>query len=207
MAILDSIEQIPAKQRWLLVGIIFLALIGGFWHFVYKKKTSQIQILETKLSNLNSELQDLRAIQKKLGEFKGMIAELEAQLEVAQRQLPRQKDIPKLLNDISEFGKKSGLEFLSFRPTKEGVKGFYAEVPINLVINGPFHNIATFIDAIVHYPRIIKITNLKLGTPKDMEGQLVLRATMQATTYRYLEESEEAGEGKKGGKAKKKGKK
>jgi len=194
MALIDRVEQIPPKQRVLLLGLIIVGLVGGFWQFVYKDKQEQITVLESRLTKLNSELQDLRAIQKKLEEFKGMIAELEAQLEVAQAQLPRQKDIPKLLNDISEFGKSSGMEFTSFRPSREVSKGFYAEVPINLVINGPFHNIATFIDQIVHYPRIVKIGSISFGGPKEVEGHIMLRSTCQAVTYRYLEESEQGGQ-------------
>jgi type IV pilus assembly protein PilO len=192
MAILDRIEELPTKQRLLIVGVLLIAMIGGFYQFIYKKKTAKIRSYTTQLTKLNSELQDLRAIQKKLEEFKSMIGELEAQLVEAQRQLPRQKEIPTLLNDISAFGKKAGMEFLSFRPSKEGAKGFYAEVPIKLVINGPFHNLAKFVDEIVHYPRIIKVNTIAMGSPEEEDGNVMLRSTLTATTYRYLEESERA---------------
>ena len=66
------------------------------------------------------------------------------------------------------------MEFLTFRPAKEKKKGFYAEVPINLVFNGPFHNIAAFIDKIVHYPRIIKITSLiRIFSLYETESEVV----------------------------------
>jgi len=190
MAILDRIDAIPAKQRLLVVVVVIVAMLGGFYQFVYKKKVGYIKIFEAQLTTLNSELQDLRAIKKKLEEFKSMITELEVQLDEAQRQLPRSKEIPTLLNDISKFGKGAGLEFLSFRPAKEMKKGFYAEVPINLVVNGPFHNLAQFIDDIVHYPRIIKISSVSLSAPKDVEGHIIIRATAKATTYRYVDETQ-----------------
>lgn len=190
MAILDKIEEIPAKQRLILVVVLLALIVGGFYQFVYKKKTAQIKSTETTLAQLNNELQDLRAIQKKLKDFEAMIVDLEGQLVEAQRQLPRQRDIPVLLNDISEFGKKAGMEFVSFRPSAEKAKGFYADVPVNLVINGPFHNIADFVDKIVHYPRIIKVKTIAIGSPKDVEGNVMLRTTCTATTYRYLEDDE-----------------
>jgi type IV pilus assembly protein PilO len=189
MAILDKIDAIPAKQRALIVAVVLLGMVGGFYQFVYKTKTTSIRIQEARLTKLNSELQDLRAIKKKLEEFKLMIASLEVQLDEAQRQLPRSKEIPTLLNDISKFGKGAGLEFLSFRPAKENIQGFYAEVPINLVINGPFHNLAKFVDDIVHYPRIIKISSINMSAPKEVEGHMVVRSTCKATTYRYVDET------------------
>ena len=69
-------------------------------------------------------------------------------------------------------------------PQKEKKKGFYAEVPVSLVFNGPFHNVAAFIDKIVHYPRIIKITSLSLTGPKEVEGHVMLKAACQWTTTR-----------------------
>jgi type IV pilus assembly protein PilO len=189
MAILDKIDAIPAKQRLLIVLVVIIAMVGGFYQFVYTKKKTRIQVFEAQLAKLNSELQDLRAIKKKLEEFKGMIAELEVQLEEAQKQLPRSKEIPTLLNDISKFGKQAGLEFLSFRPAKEVTRGFYAEVPINLVVNGPFHNLAKFVDDIVHYPRIIKVSSMVMSSPSEIEGHVVVRATARATTYRYVDEA------------------
>lgn len=197
MEILDKIEELPAKKRAMIVGVVLLLMIGAYYQLIYTKKTVKINIQQTNLAKLNSELQDLRAIQKKLNEFKSMIKDLEAQLNEAQRQLPKQREIPKLLNDMSKFGKESGLEFITFRPAKEAKKGFYAEVPVNLVFNGPFHNIAAFIDKIVHYPRIIKITSLSLSSPKEIDGHVMLKASCTATTYRYIEESE-----KKSGKKK-----
>ena len=190
MAILDKIEELPPKQRLIAVAVILVLMAGGFYQFVYTKKAKAIEVQQAQLTQLNTELQDLRAIQKKLEEFKSMIVELEAQLVGAQRQLPRKREIPKLLNDISRFGKESGMEFISFRPATEIVRGFYAEVPISLVISGPFHNMATFLDKITHYPRIIKVTSLALGGAKEIEGHVMLRATCQATTYRYIDESE-----------------
>jgi type IV pilus assembly protein PilO len=188
MAILEKIEEIPAKQRILIFSVVLLLIAGGFYQFVYSKKAQQIETLQSELSTHNSELQELRVIQKKLEEFRSMIKELESQLEVAQRQLPRQKEIPVLLNDISKFGKETGMEFKSFRPSREVSKGFYAEVPINLVISGPFHNIAQFVDQIVHYPRIVKISNISIGNAKEVEGHIMLQATAKATTFRYLDE-------------------
>jgi type IV pilus assembly protein PilO len=197
MAILEKIEELPAKQRAIIVGVVLVLMIGAYYQMVYTKKTTRINIQQSNLATLNSELQDLRAIQKKLAEFKSMIKDLEAQLNEAQRQLPKQREIPTLLNDISKFGKESGLEFITFRPQKERKKGFYAEVPVSLVFNGPFHNIAAFIDKIVHYPRIIKITSLTMGGPREVDGHVMLKASATATTYRYIEESE-----KKSGKKK-----
>ena len=193
-AILDKIEDFSVKQRAIAAAVLLVAFLGVFYQYVYKPKTAEITRVTAQLSEVNSELQDLRAIQKKLGEFKGMVVELEAQLVEAQEQLPRKRDIPTLLNDISEMGRESGLEFQSFRPAAEQVQGFYAVVPINLKIEGPFHSVVTFLDKISHYPRIIKVLTFDLAPSSrsakdDEEGKpLMLRSSVKAATYRYLEQ-------------------
>jgi type IV pilus assembly protein PilO len=189
MAILDKIEGIPAIQRAGILALVVLLIIGGYWQLSYKKKQIRIKVLQGQLSKLNTELQNLRAIEKKLPEFKSMIVDLQDQLSVARAQLPLEKEIPKLLKDISDFGKKSGMEFISFRPGTERPKGFYTEVPMTLAIKGPFHNLAGFLDEISHYKRIIKVSNLSIGGAVEKEGYVVVRSTAQATTYRYVEQS------------------
>ena len=189
MAILDKIEGIPVIQRAGILALVVLLIIGGYWQLSYKKKQIRIKVLQGQLSQLNTELQNLRAIEKKLPEFKSMIVDLQDQLSVARAQLPLEKEIPKLLNDISDFGKKSGMEFISFRPGTERPKGFYTEVPMTLAIKGPFHNLAGFLDEISHYKRIIKVSNLSIGGAVEKEGYVVVRSTAQATTYRYVEQS------------------
>jgi type IV pilus assembly protein PilO len=188
MAVLDKISGIPILQRAIIVALLIVLILVLFFYTVYSPNKKKLAALNAQLATLNSEVQDLRAIKLKLSEFKLHQADLQGRLDVARKQLPREKEIPVLLDAISKFGNESGMEFVSFRPGAETSKGSYAEVPVNLVIKGPYHNLGLFLDKISHYPRIIKVSDIVLGEPKEEGGYVMLRSTCLATTYRDLEQ-------------------
>jgi type IV pilus assembly protein PilO len=187
MALMERIDSLSARQRLLIMIVIILLLGVGFYYRVHKPKQREIQGWEAQLSTLQTDLQGLRAIAAKLPEFKEETRKLQRQLDEIKEQLPKEKEIPVLLENVSKAGTESGLEFDLFRPKPEVDKGFYMEVPVDLVVRGPFHNIATFLDKIAHFPRIMNITSFSLGKATEKEGYVIITGSCLATTYRYTE--------------------
>jgi type IV pilus assembly protein PilO len=186
-AILEQIEKVPVKQRPIILVVLVGLLAGAFYMLMYKPKADEIRMKTASLTQLNAEVQDLRIIEAKNKEFQRMIKELQDQLVAARQQLPGEKEIPKMLEEIARFGKESTVEFISFRPGAEIKRDFYNEVPMALAIRGPYHNIGVFLDKLSHYPRIISVSNLTMGSPTEKEGYLMLTSSCIATTYRYVE--------------------
>lgn len=187
-SIVDQFEKTPLKQRLLALVMLLAMIVAGFYYAVYMPNAASINRERNQLNNLTSEVQVLQTIEIKNKEYKRMIAELSAQLDQARLQLPGEREIPVILEQIARFGKEAGVEFISFRPSPEVQKDFYNEVPMALAIRGPFHNIGLFLDKISHYSRIISISNLSMGNPVEKEGYLMLTATCTATTYRYVQD-------------------
>jgi type IV pilus assembly protein PilO len=186
-SVLEQFEKVPLKQRALVLVMLLVMICVGFFYLVYSPKDKKIKAERSRLNSLSSEVQVLQTIEAKNKEYKRMIADLSGQLDQARLQLPGEREIPVLLEQIARFGKEAGVEFMSFRPGSETPKDFYNEVPMALVIRGPFHNIGMFLDKISHYPRIISVSNLAMGGPVEKEGYLMLTSTCTATTYRYVQ--------------------
>jgi type IV pilus assembly protein PilO len=72
------------------------------------------------------------------------------------------------------------------------IKDYYAELPIDIKINGSYHDIGAFTGDIAYLPRIVTLNNLALSTGKD--GTLTLEAV--AKTFRYLDPDEVAAQRK-----------
>jgi type IV pilus assembly protein PilO len=186
-SVVDQFEKIPLKQRALALVMVLVLMSVGFYYFVYAPKAARLKADKIRLNELSSEVEVLQSIEAKNKEYKRMIAELSGQLDQARLQLPGEREIPVLLEQIAKFGKEAGVEFISFRPAAEVTKDFYNEVPMGLSIRGPFHNIGAFLDKISHYPRIISVSNLTMGNAVEKEGYLMLTSTCTATTYRYVQ--------------------
>ncbi len=107
-------------------------------------------------------------------------------VERLQKQLPSKAEMAALLSDINQAGVGRGLTFELFKPGSVLVKDYYAELPIQIQVNGKYHDIGAFASDMANLPRIVTLNNMSLSTDKD--GQLTLDAV--AKTFRYLEEEE-----------------
>ena len=180
----EKMEQLSKAQRLLIsIGVLVL-LIGAFVFLSFYPKHTETAKLKKDYQKLEK---GLIAAKKAAGDQKGYQKKMEdAQIEFerAKKKLPEKKDIPRLLSDISSSGKDAGLEFLLFKPLPEAPKAFFAEIPIQMTVSGPFHNVAVFFDKISKLSRIVNIKALEM-TSEDNYSRLNTACT--AVTYRFVE--------------------
>ena len=62
MALMERIDSLSARNRLLIMVVIFALLAAGFYYRVHKPKQREIQGWEAQLSVLQTDLQGLRAI-------------------------------------------------------------------------------------------------------------------------------------------------
>lgn len=191
----EALVRLPLSRKLIILAGI-LTLIGVVFYFnFYAPKMRELRDLEARLEDAKRRLEESRKVTVKLARFKKEVALLNESLKEVLKKLPNEKEIPGLLTSISTAGKESGLEFLLFKPGPEVKKGFYAEVPVNIEALGSYHSLAIFFDRITRLPRIVNVKGLKIGGPKEKDGQILLKASFLVTTYRFLPQ-EEKGEKK-----------
>lgn len=187
----EKIEKLSQLQRILISSGFFLVFIGVFVYFSYIPKLDNIKNLNTQLTKLKKEL----AIQKKnardLKKYQQMMKEEEAEFRAVMKKLPQKEEIPSLLKNISLSGTESGLEFLLWQPKKEVRKDFYAEIPVEMKIEGSYFNVALFFDRVARLNRVVNIENIVMNPIKqpgsgDTVGG-ILNTTCTAVTYKFVE--------------------
>ncbi|MBN4065559.1 type 4a pilus biogenesis protein PilO, partial [Desulfocapsa sp. AH-315-G09] len=99
--------------------------------------------------------------------------------------LPKEKEIPRLLTDISARGRGSGLDFLTFKPGADVPKDFYSEIPIDIKVRGPYHNMGMFLDQVSKLDRIVTVSNITMGAPKKEGTEMLLDSNCRLVTYRF----------------------
>jgi len=111
---------------------------------------------------------------------------LQLQLKIALNMLPKQSQIPDLLEGVTWAGKDSGLAFTTFKPEKESTKSIYAEVPVSMSVSGTYKQLLSFLKRVGELPRIVNVMGLEIKSPKDDSGDLMVSG--KAVTYRFVEE-------------------
>lgn len=177
------------KKSGIWLGIL-LFLSFAFWQYCYKELHEKKLDLTEKVANLNMQIIEQRRIAENLPKFKEEIEELDGRLELVVQELPDKKQIDNLLQSVSVLAIDTGLEVTQFAPQREARKEFVAAVPVSIELEGTFHQLATFFDEVGHLARIVNINDIEIVIVEEGDQEVTIRAKCNATSFRYLDESE-----------------
>jgi len=182
-ALFEQVEKIKMPFRVLIFAGTIVLLAALFIYFLYMPKADQIKRTNREIATLKQRLNKARIRAKNLKKFEQEFAQVDAQFMEALKLLPNEKEIPKLLRNITQLGSDSALEFRVFIPKKERAGDFYMEIPVSLEVSGTYHNVAVFFDKVGQMERIVNILNVSMKPVKPRSTQLV--TTCDAVTYRF----------------------
>jgi type IV pilus assembly protein PilO len=173
------------KAKLAIVAALVLLPAVAFYFAFYSPKKENITALETTKTNLQRELQEVKKKAANLARFERELEEAEEKFLAAAVLLPKEKEIPQLLRDISALGRTAGLDFNVFKPLPDVPKDFYAEIPISIKVRGPYHNMGFFFDKVSKLERIVSVTNVKMSSPQKDAGEMLLNSDCRLLTYRF----------------------
>ena len=190
--LLDRILGLPQQQKLAALGVLILLILGLDYFFLYSPRSDEISKLTQEIETGRVERDKKKKEVANIPKLKQQMVQLDGRLKEAVAQLPDRKEIPDLLSTISSKVKEAGLEILVFRPRGENLQEFYAEIPVDIVVRGGFHNVVTFFDEVGRMSRLVNISNIELKNPKASGDLMVMEGSSLATTFRFLDEAERA---------------
>jgi len=183
------------------VGAFVLLALGGVGAFVYYYEMparADFSSRESQLEALHKDIAMGVNTARKLPEFKRQVQDLEARLSNLKAVLPEEKDAADLLRRMQTVATQSNLTIKSFKPAPTVTKQLHAEWPINLELEGTYHNLALFFDRVSKFTRIVNISALDVKGKDRPDGSVTISASCVATTFVLLEKPGAAKPGAKG---------
>ncbi len=180
-------KYIPLQRNHKLAGaaaLLLLPLILFFFVF-YLPKSQEIETLTQQKISATQELQKAKDSAATLNKHKAEMVTIEEKFKETAVLFPKEKEIPRLLTDISAEGQSAGLEFLTFKPLAAVPKDFYSEIPISIKVSGPYHNMGSFLDHVSKLTRIVSVSNVKMSAPKKNKGEMFLDSDCTLITYQF----------------------
>ena len=186
----EVLDELEPRQRIALAVGIPLALAVAYWFFVVNPRllraSGQRFLVDELLEERNRKVSETA----RLNERKRQVDDLDTQLRLAVTRLPDQKEIPDLLSSISNLARDAGLDILAFRQKPETYQDFYAEVPVDMMVRGTFPQLTGFVDDVGRLDRIVNASDITIKEPKVLDEAIVLQASLQITTFRFLSDEE-----------------
>ena len=184
---LDKFGKLPLSTKLIILSVLLVGISVGYYMMIRIPEQDVIAGVQADIANLTKTRDKDAAIAEHLDEYKAEVTRLQEDLERAKTLLPNDREIDDLLKQVANLGKKVGLDFNLFRPMPDVARDFYAEVPVEISITGDYHTVALFFSKVGQLKRIVNIQNVKMSTPIEKNGKILLTVTGQAVTFRFLE--------------------
>ena len=189
----DHILDMPVRQRVLLFVAIVFVVFGGYAYLIYWPRVDDIADKEQSVEQLTQDRNRKAALVANLPQARQEVADLNAALKQAIAQLPDTKEIPDLLSGISAVAREAGLEIQQFKQKAEVYQEFYAEVPVEILVRGPYWQVESFFQRVSDLTRIVNVSDIGVKAPTLIDSDPVrLQTSCSATTFRFLDEEERA---------------
>jgi type IV pilus assembly protein PilO len=172
------------------IGAFLLLSAAGVGAFVYYYEWPTRADFESRIGQLEALHKDITMGQntaRKLPEFRSQVSELQARLDNLRAVLPEEKDAADLLRRMQTVAAQSNLTIKSFKPAVTQTKQLHAEWPINLELQGTYHNLALFFDRVSKFTRIVNISGLDVKGRDKPDPNETITATCVATTFVLLD--------------------
>lgn len=153
----------PTQQKLLLVILPLLALFG-YWYFLHGDRTAEIAELQTHLEELEQKNATARAMAARSGpELEERMALYEEYMVRLERLIPTQEEVSRLINDISQRALEVGVHVTLLEPGTDAPGRYYTRQNYQLGVVGTFHDIGRFLAEVGSLPRIVTPIDLELA--------------------------------------------
>src|SRR5690242_9601030 len=147
------------------IGVLFGAILAGIVQYAWFKGLNQeIADKRVELDGLNQEIAKGRAAERKLSQFREEVKRLELELSKLLQILPSKRNTEELIKRIETLTRQGDFTLKTFKPGDFVQKDFYAEWPIQIAIDGTYHNIGLFFDRMISFSRIIIVEDMMVNT-------------------------------------------
>ena len=165
----------------LMIGVVIIVLLGGYY-FLIKDLNAELEQAKVKEVSLRQVYETKAHEVANLEIYRQQMVELEEAFRVLLGQLPKDTEVPGLLEDITEIGHGSSLNIKTIALQPERPQEFYVELPIKISVEGGYHDFGAFVTGIAGLPRIVTLHDYSIKSA-DKSGLLTM--DIEARTYRY----------------------
>ena len=164
-------------------GFAVLAVIAvGYYAFSYTDLANAIKTSKDKYAQLQVDDSNAREAFTLYTIDSNKLEEKKAKSREFNKALPEQSDVAAYVSSLNQQAEIAGLKLRVIQPQDEQPQPFYTRVPVQLQVQGRFHQIAKFFAGIGRLDRIVNVENITLTNPKVGDNDETTLSTSCLTT-------------------------
>jgi len=176
------------KDILVLVVALYVAIVLLYFLIFFKPAVSQLNKVLPQISGLRNKLNAALLDIESRPLLEAKEEKLRSKIDYYEKRLPSEKEIPKLLEQLSEIALGSNVKILAITPVevKSDEGAIYKQIPISIEAKCGYHQLGQFIQKLEHAARFMKIGNIYIEA--DQSDISRHRVKLEIVTYTLAKE-------------------
>ncbi len=146
--------------------IIFVAALLGIpltaWYTVFRPQNERIGAAMEEISMQQQQLDRINQLATRIPDLTEALSTGERLVQRVEAQLPRSRDVEGVLESIWQLAERSGMQVRSVKTKPPVPSSVYMELPLKVVMDGPFEGFYRFLLELEGLPRITRLSTLSV---------------------------------------------
>jgi type IV pilus assembly protein PilO len=158
----------PRVRNILIIAAVGVAGAFLWYQSVYMEKRKTVDSLKSELTRKQNELNNILALKPQLKKLEHDIAVAQVRLDSLKSMFPDQKEIPKLIREITSVARASEIYTTKFNPLPDIQREYYVENRYDMTVTGGYHQLAEFYSFLANLPLIINLSNVSIRVNSNL---------------------------------------
>ena len=165
-------------QIFITIGVAVFILLG-FALMVYRPQAQKLGSLGDEKEKIEADVESAKATVERLEEAKNELKKIEAKIKEFSAKVPVTEDFPAILREVQRLANESGVRFVSFKTAALVGQSEYAELPLEITVDGYYRDLVDFLWRVNTLTRELKINSIEIteGEKKLPNIKIDVKAT------------------------------
>ena len=163
-------KKLNQKDQIFIAGIILIAIIVLVcFMFIFQPMLRKIMDYSKEEEKIKAQLRNASNFAADKERLSSEVKNISKKIVFYEERLPKETDIPQVLDELVKIGEKSKVTFISIEPQEiekihvgqAGTKN-YLKIPIELKILSGYHEFALFVNGVENFPQFMRVDDVKM---------------------------------------------
>ncbi len=159
---------------FIIIGVILFIFL--YFQIFLKSALSELFVLNPEIRKLTIDIKSTKEDLRHEGTLKKRLKDMEGRVDIYEKKLPIEHEIPMLLESLSRMAKDSYVKILGITPVSASIRGkqkqtkeskVYREIPIMIRAKSGYHELVAFINRLENADRFMELSDIKIKSNKS----------------------------------------
>lgn len=187
-----SFHELSPRAQLIIFVLLCALTLAGSWQVLIGPERAELETRRARLVKVETEVARVQAITNKLPQFQREVRALEVALRETMAVIPDERDPQDVLRNLHELASESTLDIATFLPKPVVAKTQYSEWPLQLGIEGTYHDLGRFFARVAAMSRLMSVSELNIKVLQRPNGRGTILVNCLATTFVFKKDLDPA---------------